>query len=190
MGAVTYPDPEVERMIEEHFVPVQFNVVEQPDAGFGASPVRARDSLLVAALREARDTIVARLGSDPSRWRWGAVHVARFRHPLAAAFDLDSVSRDGDPWTVFSTSGPDFRQTHGASYREVIDLADWDNSTATSVPGQSGQPESPHYGDLLAYWAEERYFPLAFSRAVVDRETAHVLMLVPEGRRRAAVPTH
>jgi hypothetical protein len=31
MGAVTYPNPEVERLIEEHFIPVQFNVVEQPE---------------------------------------------------------------------------------------------------------------------------------------------------------------
>src|SRR6266536_823990 len=31
MGAVTYPDPEVERFIESHFIPVQFNVVEQPE---------------------------------------------------------------------------------------------------------------------------------------------------------------
>jgi hypothetical protein len=31
MGAVTYPNPEVERFIEEHFIPVQFNVVEQPE---------------------------------------------------------------------------------------------------------------------------------------------------------------
>src|SRR3954453_7331554 len=31
MGAVTYPDPEVERFIERHFIPIQFNVVEQPE---------------------------------------------------------------------------------------------------------------------------------------------------------------
>jgi hypothetical protein len=31
MGAVTYPNPEVERFINEHFIPVQFNVVEQPE---------------------------------------------------------------------------------------------------------------------------------------------------------------
>jgi hypothetical protein len=31
MGAVTYPDPEVEQYLEQHFIPVQFNVVEQPD---------------------------------------------------------------------------------------------------------------------------------------------------------------
>jgi len=32
MGAVTYPDPAVERLIQEHFIPVQFNVAEQPQA--------------------------------------------------------------------------------------------------------------------------------------------------------------
>src|SRR5437588_12135466 len=30
MGAVTYPNPQVERFVEQHFVPVQFNVAEQP----------------------------------------------------------------------------------------------------------------------------------------------------------------
>jgi hypothetical protein len=30
MGAVTYPNPEVKRYIQQHFIPVQFNVVEQP----------------------------------------------------------------------------------------------------------------------------------------------------------------
>src|SRR5947209_17205652 len=31
MGAVTYPNPEVERFINDHFIPTQFNVVEQPE---------------------------------------------------------------------------------------------------------------------------------------------------------------
>jgi hypothetical protein len=31
MDAVTYPDPEVERYLLSHFVPVQFNVVDQPE---------------------------------------------------------------------------------------------------------------------------------------------------------------
>jgi hypothetical protein len=31
MGAVTYPNPAVSQTIEEQFVPVQFNVAEQPD---------------------------------------------------------------------------------------------------------------------------------------------------------------
>src|SRR5262245_25640308 len=31
MDAVTYPDTRVQRLIEDHFIPVQFNVVDQPE---------------------------------------------------------------------------------------------------------------------------------------------------------------
>jgi hypothetical protein len=31
MGAVTYPNPDVERYLQQYFVPVQYNVVEQPN---------------------------------------------------------------------------------------------------------------------------------------------------------------
>src|SRR5438876_8935677 len=31
MARVTYPNPEVEKFISDHFIPVQFNVIEQPD---------------------------------------------------------------------------------------------------------------------------------------------------------------
>ena len=58
-----------------------------------------------------------------------------------------------------------FRQVHGATYRHLLDLADWDRGLATSAPGQSGQPGSPHYADLLPLWARGEYFPLVFSRA-------------------------
>ena len=35
-------------------------------------------------------------------------------------------------------------------------------SLATNIPGQSGQPGSPFYGNLLPLWAENKYFPAAF----------------------------
>jgi penicillin amidase len=48
------------------------------------------------------------------------------------------------------------------------------------VPGLSGQPGSPHYGDLLAPWAEGKYFPLLFSREKVEAAAKERLVLVPE----------
>ena len=50
---------------------------------------------------------------------------------------------------------------------------------ATSAPGQSGQPGSPHYADLLPLWEKGEYFPLAFSRKKVDEVTRHRLVLKP-----------
>ena len=72
-----------------------------------------------------------------------------------------------------------YEQIHGASYRQLFDLADWDRGLATSTPGQSAQPGSPHYGDLLPLWAEGRYFPLAYSRKKVEEVTVRRLLLRP-----------
>ena len=67
----------------------------------------------------------------------------------------------------------------GATYREILDVADWDRSIVTNVPGQSGQPGSPYYGNLLPLWAENRYFSLAFTRKAVEGHAAHTLILRP-----------
>jgi penicillin amidase len=77
---------------------------------------------------------------------------------------------------------PNFEHTGGATYRHVFDLADWHRGMATSAPGQSGQPGSPHYNDLLPLWQKGEYFPLAFSRAKVEEVTRHRLKLTPAGR--------
>jgi penicillin amidase len=145
----------------------------------GAVSAGARDSLIVGALADAVAELTKRFGADTTKWRWGAVHVAELHHPLARAFDLPPVSRAGDGNTVFATGGTNYQQTSGASYREVIDLADFDNSVAINVPGQSAQPGSEYYDDLLPLWGNDKYFPLVFSRARVKKETKHLLELRP-----------
>jgi len=154
-------------------------MVTRPDSILGARPAAVRDSIAVAAFVAAVAALGESPGGSPGGWSWGAVHRASFRHPLAAAFDLPPVARGGDGTTVNATGGGNLRQSSGASYRIVVDFADFDNSTATSVPGQSGQPGSEFYGNLMPLWAEGKYFPLVYSRAAVERETAHLLLLKP-----------
>jgi penicillin amidase len=55
----------------------------------------------------------------------------------------------------------------------------WDNTRAVNHPGQSGDPDSPHYRDLAPLWKEGRYFRLAYSRKAVEAVTERVLRLVP-----------
>jgi penicillin amidase len=102
--------------------------------------------------------------------RWGQQHTRAFRHPLIRAFDLPTVERSGGAGTV---------EADGASYREIFDVADWDRSQVINVPGQSGQPGSPYYASLLQMWADNRYFPLAFSPKAVKAAAAHTLTLKP-----------
>jgi len=150
-----------------------------PDAPLAMLSPAARDTVMLASMDTALARMRVRLGADSSRWHWGALHTAAFPNKAAAAFDLGPVARGGDGSTVNATAGADYQQTHGASYREILDVADWDRSVATSVPGQSGQPESEFYGNLLPLWARGEYFPLSYSRAAVERDTKHVLWLKP-----------
>ena len=86
----------------------------------------------------------------------------------------------GDAFTVNATGfGEDLRQTTGASYRQIFDVGAWDNSVSVNVPGQSGQPASPHYADLLPLWAEGGYHPMPFSRKAVEMYAVDRLRLEP-----------
>jgi len=163
------------------------DALKNPSSGrFGSEDARAeRDAALLTTLDEATREARERLGDDPSKWRWGKLHVAPFTHALSthaerlALFNLPSVERSGDGNTVLATSGPGFRQNHGASFREILDVSDWDRSTATNVPGQSGQPGSKHYSDLLPLWAEGKYFPLLYSKQKVEAMAKERLTLEP-----------
>jgi penicillin amidase len=140
------------------------------------------DTLAVVALNAGAETLRRRLGPNAGKAPWGALHIVEFKHLIAPAFDLAALARGGDANTVMATGGANFHQTAGASYREIIDLGNFDNSVAINVPGQSAQPESPHYADLLALWGNGQYFPLVYSRKRVEAETRHVLKLEPAQR--------
>jgi penicillin G amidase len=155
---------------------------------FGSNPEAARDALLLQSLHAAEQKLVSRLGPNFENWAWGNLHRVSFRHPLDAVsagaealFDRGPFPRPGDGTTVDATYFPasSFDQLSGASYREIFDLSDWDKGLGVNVPGQSGQPGSAHYDDLLPLWLHGQYFPLSYSKQAVDRETADVLELKP-----------
>jgi penicillin amidase len=155
-------------------------------AWFGASPERGRDQLLESALASSVGALSHTLGADMTRWIWGQIHTATFQHALSSTgeaarlrFNVGPFPRAGYSDTVFATSGSDARQTDGATFREVMDVADWDRSIGTSAPGQSGQPGSPHFNDLAKLWAAEQYFPYSFSQALVEKNAEATLVLQP-----------
>jgi penicillin amidase len=150
-------------------------------AALAKLPEGQRRSIFTQALEGAQSELREKLGSDEHAWRWGDLHKTPFNHPLSKDFDLEAPERGGDSTTPNATSfSGNFQQIAGASYREIFDLADWDHSRAINVPGQSGQPGSPHYGDLLPLWARGKYFPLAYTRKAVESVASEKLMLVPK----------
>jgi penicillin amidase len=159
-----------------------------PPGEFGADPLVARDSLLIASLNQAVLGLDEELGSDWSAWRYGqpAYKHALIRHPLSAAvddatrrlLDVGPAARGGNSYTVNNT-GRGNNQTSGASFRFIIDTGNWDGAVGANTPGQSGDPDDPHYRDLFDMWANDRLFPVYYSRHQVELVSERVDRLVP-----------
>ena len=146
----------------------------------------AVETSLVSAYAETESI----LGPDTSTWRWGDLHRIEFEHPmlrfasgeLATAMTYPAYPRGGSGNTTNSTgfSARDMLVRAGASYRQVVDVGNWDASTMTNAPGQSGDPRSPFYDNLLKGWAEEDAFPLLYSREIILDHQAIRIELLPK----------
>ncbi|HEX2114084.1 MAG TPA: penicillin acylase family protein, partial [Alphaproteobacteria bacterium] len=74
--------------------------------------------------------------------------------------------------------GNPFEHVHGATLRAIYDLAELENSQFIIAPGQSGNPLSRHWADLVHDWANGGHFGLETNRDRL-RSTGSVLTLEP-----------
>jgi penicillin amidase len=97
------------------------------------------------------------------------------------ALDVGPVSKGGSDSTPMNASyrPEDFRVVSGASFRMVVDVGDWDNSRCINAPGQSGDPRSLHYADLVPKWAAGDYVPLLYSLGAIDIAAELLIELTP-----------
>lgn len=57
---------------------------------------------------------------------------------------------------------------HAACYLMAIDVGAWESSSHLMLPGQSADPESPHYADFYQPWINGDMQPMHFAPAEVD----------------------
>lgn len=161
-----------------------------PVSGQGGQITRLmdRDSLLLTCLNRAVDDLKKRLGKDMEEWQYGQranKHIT-LTHPLSALvseeqrkrINLGPISRGGYAETVNNT-GNGLNQEHGASFRIVVDTEGWDKTLGINSPGQSGNPDSPHYSDLFELWGRNGYFPIYFSKENVKAVAESTTVLKP-----------
>lgn len=125
------------------------------------------------------------LGEDRKGWTWGALHKTTLRHPVLSNANVPSewgglpgVSRAGSGDTVGLTGyDADFNAVMGSSFRMALDVGEWDQSRVVNAPGQSGDPRSEHYADLLDLWAQNRSFPLLYSREAIEKSIGQRILL-------------
>ncbi len=168
---------------------VLLNALEKPEPVLGSDAIAKRDWILLTSLNMAWTDTQRLLGTDSTQWLWGKLQHTVIRHPFAAAVDttmaarlnMGPLPRQGGAFTPNQSSYDprDFRQVAGPSFRVVIDVGNWDNSRAINMPGQSGDPDSPHYKDLANMWMKGDYFPLLYSRKQVEANAVHRIDLQP-----------
>jgi penicillin G amidase len=151
-----------------------------------ATPDRHVDCATLAA--EALDQAAGELAHEPrdlDRLRWGASHPAVFEHrpfssvPLLKRWFEQRVSQPGDGDTinvgVLRLRGErPFEARAGPSLRMIYDLSNGSSGVWMFAPGQSGNPLSAQFGDLLEAWSKVRYRPIG-----APARPALTLMLKP-----------
>lgn len=159
-----------------------------PRPTFGVDPIKARNELLVSSLDKALQALTARLGSNMDQWQYGQAknkHIT-LTHALSdwvspdqrAKINLGPLPRGGYGEVVGNT-GNNLNQEHGASFRILVDTENWDNTLGINSPGQSANPDDPHYADLFELWAKDGYFPVYFSKDKIKNAADRTWTLKP-----------
>ena len=155
------------------------------DLGHGEN----RDDVMRLALRETVDYLVAECGPQIDDWAWGKLHTLTYAHMLGSVKPLDRLLNrgpfpmGGDATTIWATGISRFdlscEGAVGPPFRFIADLGDLRNSWGLLVPGQSGQPGSPHYDDQIQAWFKGEYHPMLYDREDVERGAQYRLKLIP-----------
>jgi penicillin amidase len=158
---------------------------EQPDGWLG----RAWADEIADALSTAVHKLQDRFGASPDRWAWGRVrpltlvHAFGSRRPLDRIFNVGPFPWGGDSSTVAHTGcdsvDPTLNSGALANLRMVLDVGNWEDNCFVLAGGQSGNPLSPHYTDLLALWKRGDGIAIAWSEARIAQITTSTLQLEP-----------
>lgn len=147
----------------------------------------SQKQVLTAAVSNAYVYLLEELGENIQNWKWGSLHKIVCKHalsvkePLGDIFDVGNVPIGGDSDTLcqmaFIPNEEYGGSMVGASFRQIIDMGNLDNSVCITPVGQSGNVASPHYADQFPIWAAGEYKPMLWSREQVEKHGVYRMEL-------------
>lgn len=129
-----------------------------------------RDNVILESLEQAVETLMKNEVSIPN---WGETHHVEVRHPLAEVLpwlNYPELPIDGWDQTVRPAGG--LKVHGGASWRQIIDLSNLNDSVSIIPGGQRGNPFSKHYHDQLELWLNGQYKPMTFPKTPSEAQTS------------------
>ena len=141
------------------------------------------------ALESAVTFLRKRYGKRPDKWAWGRVRPLELIHPvgetapLNRVFNLGPFVHNGDTNTISSGPVPPHEPTSNpmgvANLRTVVEVGNWENNYWALAGGQSGNPLSPHYDDMMALWLKGEGVTIPWSKEGVKKAKRTTLRLKP-----------
>lgn len=145
--------------------------------------------ILAEALSSAILLCEDRMGGNRGKWRWGRLHTYHWKHDVTRSipvfhdyFNRGPYPAGGDGHTVnvaMPVFGKSFEVVEIPAMRMVVDFGLKEPAFLVHVPGQSGNPSSGHYDDMLPYWLSGKNHPLPFGKKAVEEQYEDVLVLKP-----------
>jgi len=132
---------------------------------------------------ESLNKLRERHGSlSDTNWAWAKVKQTQIRHliPNFSSFGLRGIENGGGGGVVNATT-----TTHGPSWRMVVELdADWPKAYGVYPGGQSGNPGSKYYDNMVRRWARGELDTLLFLKEpqAVRNELPIQITLKPKTR--------
>jgi penicillin G amidase len=126
------------------------------------SGTRTVGAVMRQAFGAAVAHLAATLGGSPAGWTWGRLHTRYFPSLTGAAgLGYGPRAASGDAWTVNAAEGG-LESAIGPSWRMIVSFGVAGPMTAEGVypGGQSENPASPWYTNLIADWWTGRYLPM------------------------------
>ena len=147
----------------------------------------SREDILKRALQRAFRRLDWLYGS-PDNWDWSEMNSVRFQHVLGRHFlfrffNIGSFPSGGAPFTVKVNYRTSQKTSWSASYRQIIDLSDWDRSVCVITSGQSGHFMSRFYDNQVKTWLTGEFHPMIFSQENVERNEFRTRKLTPRKKR-------
>ena len=170
--------PEVAAAIGNPNQLIVLDMLENPQDWFDDDPSGTVERAILESLAEALGEIESQFGQDSSSWRYGAFNTLALRHPLSDVVEADTRARIDIASEEKCSAGGTVGTTN-ASWRQVLDVGNWDAALAMSNPGQSGDPDSQFYRNLWDPWRNCEAFPLLYSREKIEAVTKLRIELQP-----------
>jgi len=161
-------------------------LMDYPEPLYIQQQIKNNPDFLSQSLKIAMEKLIHDKGKAPKNWQWGKIHHAVFNESgiggvpgLGLLWDRN-ISTPGSLYTVNAGTYnmADFQQKDGPGYRQIIDLNNLDNSLFIQSLGQSNDPISSHYEDMMKKWRDGKYLPMSGDKKSWGK--TEVLELMPQ----------